>query len=241
MALAASDLRLLRGSLHDEVTARLRDLVIDGCLLPGQRLNERILCDQLAVSRTPLREAMKVLAAEGLLELLPNRGAIVARLSVEELDHTIEVMGALEHLAGMLVPARLTAERLGEIKALHYEMLAHHARGDLPGYFRCNQAIHFAIMAATLNPVLERQYGQLNAQVRRYRYMANLSRERWDQSVEEHELILRHLIARAPEALADILTRHLENKIAHLKLQLIPSPERAPGSTLRTMPGSALR
>ena len=241
MALAASDLRLLRGSLHDEVTGRLRDLVVEGSLLPGQRLTERILCDRLAVSRTPLREAMKVLAAEGLLELLPNRGAIVARLSVEELDHAIEVMTALERLAGTVVPARLTPERLAEIKALHYEMLAHYARGELPGYFKCNQAIHFAIMAATLNPVLERQYAQLNAQIRRYRYMANLSRERWEQSVAEHETILQQLVARDPERLAETLARHLENKIAHLKLQLALGVARNPGDRVAVLARRHLR
>ena len=78
----AADLRSRR-SLHDEVTARLRDLVTEGEIAPGRRLNERELALRLDVSRTPFREAFKVLAAEGLLELLPNRGAIVARLSAE--------------------------------------------------------------------------------------------------------------------------------------------------------------
>jgi DNA-binding GntR family transcriptional regulator len=220
MALAESDLRILRQSLHDQVTTRLRDLVVEGKLAPGERLNERILCDRLAVSRTPLREAMKVLAAEGLLELLPNRGAIVARLSLAELEQTVEVMTALERLAGTLAPTRLGAEGLSEIKACHFEMLAHHARGNLPEYFRCNQAIHFAIMAATANPVLERQYAQLNGRIRRYRYMANLSPARWEQSVAEHEAILKHLVARDGERLSQILMQHLKNKIAPIREQL---------------------
>jgi DNA-binding GntR family transcriptional regulator len=211
---------ILRRSLHDDVTERLRDLVIEGEVAPGARLNERILCERLAVSRTPLREAMKVLASEGLLELLPHRGAIVARLSPAELDQTIEVMAALERLAGHLAATRLGERQTAEIKALHYEMLAHHARTDLPGYFKCNQAIHLAIMAGTGNVVLEQQYGQLNVRVRRYRYMANLSQERWDQSIEEHEAILKHLLARDGAALADMLALHLENKLAHVKRRL---------------------
>jgi DNA-binding GntR family transcriptional regulator len=236
MALAESDLRILRRSLHDQVTARLRDLVVEGQVAPGERLNERILCDRLAVSRTPLREAMKVLAAEGLLELLPNRGAIVARLSLAELEQTVEVMTALERLAAMLIPARLTAERLAELKAWHFEMLAHHARGNLPGYFKCNQAIHLGIMAATANPILERQYAQLNAQIRRYRYMANLSPARWDQSVAEHQAILHHLIARDGERLGQTLVEHLEHKIAPIREQLAgPGPaQSAPLALART-------
>ncbi len=216
----AADLRITRRSLHDEVTARLRDLVIEGDIEPGRRLNERELALRLDVSRTPLREAFKVLAAEGLLELLPNRGAIVARLSAEELDQTVEVMAALERLAGGLAAERTTPAQLAQISGLHYEMLAHHARAELPGYFRCNQAIHHAIMGATGNAVLARQYETLNARIRRYRYMANLSQDRWDQSVREHEAILGHLRARDGKALADTLVQHLYNKLAHLLRRL---------------------
>ncbi len=215
-----ADLRIARRSLHDEVTARLRDLVIEGEIAPGRRLNERELALRLDVSRTPLREAFKVLAAEGLLELLPNRGAIVARLSMAELDQTVEVMAALERLAGGLAAERTTPAQLALISGYHYEMLAHHARGDLPGYFRCNQAIHLAIMAATGNAVLMREYATLNARIRRYRYMANLSQERWDQSVREHEVILGHLRMRDGRALAESLVQHLHNKLAHLLRRL---------------------
>ena len=99
-------------------------------------------------------------------------------------------MAALERLAGGLAAEQTSPGRLAEISGLHYEMLAHHARGELPGYFRCNQAIHLAIMDATGNAVLTREYATLNARIRRYRYMANLSQQRWDQSVREHEAIL---------------------------------------------------
>jgi DNA-binding GntR family transcriptional regulator len=229
---APADLRILRRSLHDEVTDRLRSLIIEGEVEPGMRLNERVLCERLDVSRTPLREAFKVLAVEGLLDLLPNRGAKVAPLSVAELDQTIEVMAALERLAGRLVVDRLTPERLAELQGLHYEMLAHHARGQLPGYFRCNQAIHFAIMAGTGNRVLERQYAMPNARIRRYRYIANLSRERWDRSVAEHEEILARLTAGDGPGLADILARHLYNKLAHVKAGLAASADAAACTTM---------
>src|SRR5690606_16710614 len=126
---------IARRPLHDEVVARLRDAIIEDRLAPGERLNERVLCVRYGVSRTPLREALKVLAQEGLVTLLPNRGAVVTPLTVTELEQTIEVLRPLEVLAGELVVRRISAAGLAEIRALHHEMCAFHARGDLPNYF----------------------------------------------------------------------------------------------------------
>ena len=84
-----------RRPLHEAAVDRLRELIVQGRLAPGERLNERLLCERLAISRTPLREALKLLATEGLVELLPNRGAIVARLEAARITETLGVMGAL--------------------------------------------------------------------------------------------------------------------------------------------------
>ena len=89
--------------------------------------------ERLGISRTPLREAYKVLATEGLVELLPNRGAAVARMSIEDIESTFEVMSALEALSGELACQRIADAEINQIRALHYEMLACHARRDLPG------------------------------------------------------------------------------------------------------------
>jgi DNA-binding GntR family transcriptional regulator len=209
---ASGALAINRTNLHAEVTARLRDLIVEGPIPPGARLNERVLCEQLLVSRTPLREALKVLAAEGLVELLPNRGAIVTPVSVAEIDHVFEVLGPLEGLSGALACARITGEQLAEIRALHFEMLLHHSRGDRAEYFRCNQAIHEGINRAAANPVLQASYGALNARVRRARYFANVSQERWDKAVTEHHQILDALERRDGERLRGILEAHLKNK-----------------------------
>ncbi|MEE8500357.1 MAG: GntR family transcriptional regulator, partial [Kiloniellales bacterium] len=122
---------IVRASLHEELVARLRDLIVEGELTPGARVPERTLCQRFGVSRTPLREALKVLASDGLLELLPNRGATVARLTAADLDEMFPVMGALEALAGELACARISDAELAEIRALHYQMALHHTRGEL--------------------------------------------------------------------------------------------------------------
>jgi DNA-binding GntR family transcriptional regulator len=205
-----------RRPLHEEAVDRLRDMIVRGELAPGSRLNERVLTAHLGVSRTPLREAIKLLATEGLVELLPNRGAVVAPIEPARIAETLTVMGALESLAGELACARASDQEIAEIRALHYEMLAMHARGDLDGYFRNNQAIHLRLVEAAGNAVLAQTYRQLNANARRVRYMANLSSERWDAAVAEHEAILAALTARDAARLKRLLRDHLAAKLAAL-------------------------
>src|SRR5688572_3722411 len=204
---------IVRRPLHEEAADRLRDLIVQGRLVAGARLNERLLTAQLGVSRTPLREALKVLATEGLVELLPNRGAIVSQMDPDRLSETLAVMGALEALAGELCCRNATDAQVNEIRALHYEMLAYHARGDLAGYFKFNQAIHLKIVKYSGNAVLYNTYRQLNANVRRARYMANLSRERWDAAVREHNEILAALGGRDIDRLKALLSDHLAQKL----------------------------
>jgi len=212
--------RIARTTLHDELVARLRDLIVEGELAPGTRVPERILCERFGVSRTPLREALKVLASEGLLELLPNRGATVARLTVADLEELFPVMGALEALAGELACARISDEEIAEIRALHYQMVLHYTRRELPAYFRLNQSIHERIMTAAGNPTLARMYRSLAGRIRRARYIANMSRARWERAVEEHEAILDALARRDAPRLARILKQHLQNKYETVKESL---------------------
>jgi len=203
-----------RRPLHEEAVDRLRDLIVQGELSAGTRLNERVLCERLGISRTPLREAIKLLATEGLVQLLPNRGAVVAAIDAARLGDTLQVMGALESLAGELACRNASSERIQEIRRLHGEMLAMHASADLAAYFRYNQAIHEKIVEASGNATLANTYRQLNANVRRVRYMANLSQERWDAAVQEHEEILAVLAERNVQKLKRLLREHLEHKLA---------------------------
>lgn len=211
---------IARPSLHDAVTGRIRDMIVEGAYPPGSRLPERVLCETLGISRTPLREALKVLASEGLLEIAPNRGARVAGLTTEDVDELFPVMGALEALAGELACARITETELAEIRALHYQMVLHHARGERPPYFDLNQQIHEKILEAARNPTLSAAYTNLAGRIRRARYTANISADRWAQAVAEHEEMLAALAARDGGRLAEILKRHLHNKCETVKAAL---------------------
>ena len=193
---------------------------MQGSLPAGSRLNERLLTAQLGVSRTPLREAFKVLATEGLVELLPNRGAIVSAIDPVRIADTLAVMGALEALAGELACTHASDGQVNEIRSLHQEMLANHARGDLAGYFKFNQAIHLKIVKYSGNAVLYQTYRHLNANVRRARYMANLSQDRWDAAVREHGEILEALARRDVGRIRVLLAEHLAHKLASVMGEL---------------------
>lgn len=206
-----------RPSLHQEVVARIREMIFAGELAGGERVPEKMLCQRLAISRTPLREALKVLASEGLVQLLPNRGARIVKLTAEVVDEMFPVMGALEGLAGQLACTRITDVEIDEIRALHYQMAIHHKRGELREYFALNQRIHGNILKATGNPTLGGIYGALTARIRMARYRANLSRERWNRAMAEHEEILDALARRDGAGLAKVLRRHLENTCETVK------------------------
>ncbi len=200
-------------SLHAGLLGRIRTLIDHGDLLPGARVPERELCERFAVSRTPLRECLKVLAAEGLVELLPNRGARVATLEDEHLVHLFEVIAALEAEGGRLACRRIAPDALADIQGLHHRMHAHFLRRELPEYFALNQAIHGAIMDAAGNPVLGTTHAGLAGRITRARYMSNRMRpDRWQSAMDEHGAILEALVARDAERLATLLATHLANK-----------------------------
>ena len=212
-----ADRPIVRRSLHDELVERLRVLILEGELESGVKVPERALCERYGVSRTPLREALKVLAREGLVDLVPNRGATVTRLTVEDLDEVFPIMGALEALAGELACQHIEADRLREIERHHESMLGCYEARDLKGYFASNQAIHKLISAAAGNPTLTNMQKGLAGRVRRARYLANMSDVRWANAVAEHEAMLIALRARDGAALGRILREHLENKCSTVK------------------------
>lgn len=207
-----STLPIARSTLPEAAAERLRTLIVEGTLAPGAKLNERELCEQLGVSRTPLREAFRMLAGDGLLVQLPNRGAQVVALSHEDARHAFEMMGALEGFAGELAAARVTDDDIAGLRVLQAEMEAAHGRDDLPTYYRINRAIHDAINAMAGNPVLTQTYRALNARLHALRFRSNFNRAKWDQAVAEHRSMIEALAARDGAALRDLLVRHLRAK-----------------------------
>lgn len=211
---------IVRRHLHDELLCRLRELITEGELPPGAKVPERELCERFGVSRTPLREALKVLAFEGLVILHPNRGAAVAPLTLSDLAETFPVIGAIEALAGELAATRITLAELAAIRRLHNKLLQCHRLRDAPGYFAANQALHEHILAAAGNETLSTLYNSLSGRVNRARYTVKISEARWAQAIEEHMQILEALEARDAERLPLLLKEHIANRLADIKKAL---------------------
>ena len=211
--MTADIISIPRPALHEQVAQRLRQMLVENRIAPGAKLNERELSEALQVSRTPLREAIKMLAAEGLVELLPNRGAVAVSLTEEDVRNTFEVMSGLEAQSGELAAERITDAELAEIRAMHFEMLAAYTRRDLPNYYRLNAAIHSAINAAAKNPVLSATYERVNARLQALRFRSNQDEEKWKSAMHEHELMIEALARHDAAKMRALLATHLKNKL----------------------------
>jgi len=201
-----------KNMLHEEAVAYVRTMLLEGEIPPGTRIPERELCERLKISRTPLREALKVLAAEGLVQLLPNRGSRAAKLTDKDMRDLFEVCQGLEALAGELACERISDDEIAEVAAAHTAMAQHYRNGDLISYYRCNRAIHEAIVAAAGNPVLSGLYESVTARIRRARYVTPMTPPRWALALQEHEAILNALRRRDGVGLSHILRTHLRHK-----------------------------
>jgi DNA-binding GntR family transcriptional regulator len=202
---------IVRHNLHDAIVSRVRDMIIEGTLAPGTRIHEGRLGQELGVSRTPLREALKYLASEGLLELAPGRGAVVRSFSAKDVEDSLIVLASLENLAGRLACLHAPDTAIRAIRRMHDEMMQRYAVRDRLSYFKLNQSIHSAILKASANDPLADVHGVLQARLRRIRYVGNESPEKWAAAVADHEIMITALEARDGERLAKVLSEHMQN------------------------------
>jgi DNA-binding GntR family transcriptional regulator len=192
-------------------------MIVEGRLAPGAKINEADLAEQFGVSRTPLRESLKVLAADGLVAIRPNRGAWVAEMTAADLEPHYQVLAVLEGLAGELAAAQITAAELAAVRALQAAMEEAWRAGDLHVYFGLNQQIHAAILTAARNPALAAAHRALSLRLMATRYRVNLSPARWAEAVREHQVILGLLELRHAGQLGAVLRAHILKKLEALK------------------------
>jgi DNA-binding GntR family transcriptional regulator len=200
--------RTPRPSLYQEIADIIRDRIVEGILAAGSFVDEPALAEELEVSRTPVREALKVLAFEGLVDLFPNQGCYVTEITAEDARQLIELLAQLEGFAGELACRHGGEEMLKSLTRTHEEMLLAYHQGDRPTYFKLNQQIHDAIVAASGNRHLVDAHRNCTRRLRRIRYISNLQRTAWAQSVFDHEAMLKALTARDAEATRRIMTEH---------------------------------
>ena len=205
---------IVRAPLHVQVAERLRVLIDSGELAPGTRLNEIELCNTMGVSRTPLREAIRSLATEGLIELQPNRGAIVSIVSQEDVTEILPIMASLEGLGGRLAAMHMDQSKIAQVRKIHDQMISHYKNNEVAEYFETNRLIHELITEGSGNQTLVDTINSLSAKVRRARFTAQMTKESWAKAVSEHEEMIAALEAQDPDRLEAILVQHVETKRA---------------------------
>jgi DNA-binding GntR family transcriptional regulator len=205
---------LARPVLAVQIADAVREMILEGELRAGEKVREKLLTEHFGVSRTPLREALKILASEGLLELIPNRGAIISRDTIEEVKDAFPVLAALEGVAGELAALHATESELAHIGALTRLLRQSFEESDRPEYFRINQAIHGAILAAAKNDILFKTHASVAQRIHRARYEANLTPSRWNAALAEHEAIADELSARNASRVNRLLREHMTNKLS---------------------------
>ena len=229
MELVASE-TIERVPLHEHLLKGLRGLLMRGMLPPGTRIPERMLCERFGVSRTPLREALKVLAASGLVELLPNRGAWVTPLRVDDIRDSFRVVAILEAGAAELAAGRLTDATIAELRRRQETMVLHLRLGEREQVFRLDLEMHQTLVEAAGSRQLAATHADLVVHVERARYLAILSDQRVRESTQEHEAILAAAIGRDPRALAEAVRYHCamtEAAVVHAIEQRVANDARA--------------
>lgn len=209
--------RITRVTLHDAVVDQIRDMIIDGRLMPGARIYEGQVGALLGVSRTPLREAIKTLASEGLVEIVPAKGAVVRRFTEHDIREILEVLKAIEQAAALLACQRASNAEIKKIRHMHERMLELYAKRNRLAYFKLNQAIHSAIVQAAGNSVLAQTHETLQARIKRIRFIGHEGPERWAAAVAEHEEMIAALVARNGAQLSEVLGRHLDMAVERVR------------------------
>ncbi len=217
---AESALPIARRSLHDEVVTRIRDMIIEGVLAPGSRVNETHLGQTLGVSRTPLREALKFLASEGLIELVTARGATVKKFSAKDVRDMLDVLGVLEAFAARLACRKASAEAIADVRAIHDRMVERYAVRDRLEYFKLNQQIHTAFLRLSGNAALESAHTSIQSRLKRIRYIGNQEPQKWAAALAEHEDMITFLEARDGGRLARVVNQHMEHTWERVRLTL---------------------
>ena len=202
-------MRLVHNSLHDEVAARLRDRIFAGELMPGTFLDEARLAEQMEISRTPLREALKVLTAEGLVRHEPRRGCFVNEVTEQDLDEIFPVIALLEGRCAREAALNATDADLQQLETLHDRLNKHAKARRINDYYVANFAIHEAIITLANNRWLAQVIGDLRKIVKLARLQQLHAPGRLDQSLSEHMAVFAALKARDPEGAEAAMRTHL--------------------------------
>lgn len=206
-------------TLPEQIADQLRRDILRGILAPGQPIKERDTAAGRGVSRTPMREAIRILSKEGLVILRPSRSPVVADPSLKEVTDAIAVLTALELLSGRLACELATDAEIAEIRAIHTHMSEIYDNADTLDLFEIDMNFHISIARASHNPALAETHNSYLARLWRARYLSAIQRRSRDRVLRQHGAIIEGLEARDPAKVCAEIEDHLKHlgiNISHL-------------------------
>jgi DNA-binding GntR family transcriptional regulator len=203
--------------LSQQAVGLLREQIYDHRLAPGQRLDEAVLAEQLGISRTPLREALKVLSAEGLVDLQPHKGCFVSELSLRDLEEIFPIMATLEGRVAHEVAAKRTPAQLKTLDALHEKLEKHAAAGDVNRYYETNYVFHNEMQECAGNRWLQIVIGDLRKLLKLSRHHSLRLEGRLASSLAEHRALMQALHRQDADAAEQVMRDHLLAQLVALR------------------------
>jgi len=209
--------RIQVGYLAQEAAKRIRDMIRKGTLKKGDRILEEPMCKAMGVSRTPLREALRILNSEGLIELIPNKGAYVAQPSIEDIEKMFFVMSILEGTCARLCAEKMDERGLERLDDLYRKLEEHCQAEDREKYMAVNHSFHSLVQERAGNKVLSEVINGLRQKILLYRYRQIYQPGRLQESMQEHRDLQKALRERNPEAAERFMKEHLMRQFIALK------------------------
>jgi DNA-binding GntR family transcriptional regulator len=218
--------KLNRSSLSQQAIDKLREQIYNHKLAPGQRLDEAVLAEQLGISRTPLREALKVLSAEGLVDLQPHKGCFVTELTLRDLEEIFPIMATLEGRVAHEVASKRTPAQLKALDVLHEKLEKHAAAGDVNRYYETNYVFHDQLQECAGNRWLQIVIGDLRKLLKLSRHHSLRLEGRLAASLAEHRALMKALHRHDADAAEQVMRGHLLAQLEALReMSLAPEAE----------------
>ena len=209
--------RIQVGYLAQEAAKRIREMIRKGALKKGDRILEAPMCQAMGVSRTPLREALRILSSEGLIELIPNRGAYVAQPSIKDIGEMFYVMSILEGTCARVCVEKMDDEGLRRLDDFYRKLEQHCQAEDREKYMAVNHSFHSLVQELAGNSVLSEVIDALRQKILLYRYRQIYQPNRLKESMQEHRDLQQAFRERNPEAAERFMQEHLTRQFNALK------------------------
>lgn len=230
--------KIQTGYLAQKAADKIREMIRKGALKKGDRLLEEPMCQAMGVSRTPLREALRILSSEGLIELIPNKGAYIAQPSIEDIEKMFFVMSILEGTCARLCAEKMDEKGLRRLDDLYQKLEEHCHAEDREKYMAVNHSFHSLVQERAGNKVLSEVINGLRQKILLYRYRQIYQPGRLQESMQEHRDLQKALRERNPEAAEKFMQEHLTRQFNALKsVYAGPSNPSAPETPRKTLRG----